>query len=824
MAGTEVVRLDDHGRPRDAAGRFISRGALPAQLRDPKAATAQLNFVSPGQPQPNRWNAAQAIRRGYLESWVVARCVQLLAEAISSLPFRAGNQLPDHPMHSPAHNPRSRLATLLGPTPGGPAPTVTAKQLIYWTVVQRIVTGQHGWEIEWSGRPGSSEVAAFWPLTSGALRAVPTTGSRTVEWFDRFEYGQPHQPKRLTRDQVFYGWDPAPDDYRQPYSVLQSAALPVSVAIAVDRYQYAFLRNDARPATVVVTQEFGSDDEFEAFKRDWLARHQGPDKAGTAAFLEAQPDAAGQADATKAIHVEALGLTQKDARMLETHRGSMMATAAALGTPWSKIDASGRTFDNEAGEDRTWWQTTVVSMVKKLQEEINLRLAPLVGVEVGWFDLSQVEQLRPTPPVDAQGAAALVAGGVAAAEEVRPWFGLPAESVYELGRPASRPEPSGLPAADDEEDDRGARRGGGPEGGAPADGDDDLGGGAGDRPGSAGREPAGGASRHDPRSDPGPADEPVDHEARRAAIWARADATAQTLEGQWQRAFARLFRRQAESAIARLRGGNRSRRWEALAQARSTTSIVNGRGREVTFRDSVRDVFDPGFWVGETDEAAQALYEATFAAGAARVSDLFGISFNLAAPYAQTFISNRANQLAGQVTDTTYKAIRDALAEGVGAGESIDDLARRIRDVFDDAVGRRAEVIARTEVVSAFNGSASLAAGQLPADVVGGQEWIATRDGRTRPAHAASDGQVVPIGVPFTVSGQALAYPGDPAGSAANVVQCRCTVGFLTPAEVAALERAVPLGAARALLGTVRAGTEFDEAAFRRSLLEVTAA
>lgn len=72
----------------------------------------------------------------------------------------------------------------------------------------------------------------------------------------------------------------------------------------------------------------------------------------------------------------------------------------------------------------------------------------------------------------------------------------------------------------------------------------------------------------------------------------------------------------------------------------------------------------------------------------------------------------------------------------------------------------------------------------LGPDVVAGQLWISTRDGRTRPDHADADGQVVPIGSPFSVAGGSLAYPGDPAGDPADSINCRCTIAFLTPDEM----------------------------------------
>src|SRR5204862_5038897 len=91
-----------------------------------------------------------------------------------------------------------------------------------------------------------------------------------------------------------------------------------------------------------------------------------------------------------------------------------------------------------------------------------------------------------------------------------------------------------------------------------------------------------------------------------------------------------------------------------------------------------------------------------------------GIGFDVSSPLAQQFIMARANRLAGQVTDTTYDAIKDALTEGVTEGEGIPELAARITDLTEFALPR-AETIARTEVIGAYNGATDLAGAQLPA-------------------------------------------------------------------------------------------------------------
>jgi HK97 family phage portal protein len=743
-------------------------------------------------PMVADWDAETAVRMGFYANVIVYRCVQIVANTIASRPFRAGRTPPKKVTEVGDPDPSCRLAQLLGPPPGGPAPRLSARRLWAWSIAQRIVTGKHAWEIETAGRSADGEVAALWPLVSSQTRPIPSEGG--VDWFSAFDYGPAHKPRRLRPDQILYGWNPSATDFRQPESALQAARLDVSIAVMQDRYNVAFLRNDARPAAVVVTEEFADDEEYEAFKGQFRGEYGGPDNAGKTAFVEAK--GSGDQGVTGAIDIKVLGLSQRDAQFIQQHKASLERVAMALGVPWSKLDASGRTFDNASEEDHSWWESELMPKMMDLQDEVNMQLAPRLGREVGWFDLSDVRALQAPKNVQAVGAPSLVSGGVATVDEARAMVGLlplpdgKGQTLVDVvGIAMAALAAQMAPVAEDEATVEPPPAPIAVEPLEPV-------------------EPAAVAAtapepeRRDTPEDRAPT--PEEQEARRARLWTTADAVVRGLERQWERRWTALFNRQVQATLDRLEGN---------------------RGRKA-IRDPVPSVdpsavFSRQFWEAESAEVAADLYEAVFAAGGARISDLFGIAFDLAAPYAQDFIAARANKLAGQVTDTTYDAIRRALADGVAEGEGIPDLARRIRHVFDVATTSRATTIARTEVVSAYAASSRLTADQLPDDVVGGYEWISTRDGRTREDHANADGQVIGRGQAFDVGGEMLAYPGDPNASPDNTVNCRCALATLTPEEVEAAlgarSRWITPAIATVAISMVSPG-HFDEARFRQVL------
>lgn len=131
-----------------------------------------------------------------------------------------------------------------------------------------------------------------------------------------------------------------------------------------------------------------------------------------------------------------------------------------------------------------------------------------------------------------------------------------------------------------------------------------------------------------------------------------------------------------------------------------------------------------------------------------------------------------------RVTETTRRQIVNAVDTGYREGKPLPEVASSIRAVIPALASYRAEAIARTETHGAANyGSQEAAASTgLPLR----KEWLAAQDERTRETHAAANNQP-PIGMDkkFAIGDSFLAYPGDPAGPPEEVVNCRCSLGYI---------------------------------------------
>lgn len=125
------------------------------------------------------------------------------------------------------------------------------------------------------------------------------------------------------------------------------------------------------------------------------------------------------------------------------------------------------------------------------------------------------------------------------------------------------------------------------------------------------------------------------------------------------------------------------------------------------------------------------------------------------------------------IENTTKKIISGIINRAIQEGWGVEKTAKYFETTDVNKV--RARMIVRTESVRATNYTQWAAADNET--YVVNKEWIAIEDKRTRASHthAGVDGQIHELHEPFS---NGLMYPGDPDGSAEEVINCRCTMGY----------------------------------------------
>ena len=143
------------------------------------------------------------------------------------------------------------------------------------------------------------------------------------------------------------------------------------------------------------------------------------------------------------------------------------------------------------------------------------------------------------------------------------------------------------------------------------------------------------------------------------------------------------------------------------------------------------------------------------------------------AMFTDSAISKKLYTKLGEDVELLKKRIANNLSRGIATASEYKVIARNI--AADSNVGfNRAMRIARTEGGRISNESAydaSIAAKEKGADVL--KSWDAALDGRTRESHRQVDGEIRELDEKFS---NGMMHPSDPAGGAAEVVNCRCAL------------------------------------------------
>lgn len=153
----------------------------------------------------------------------------------------------------------------------------------------------------------------------------------------------------------------------------------------------------------------------------------------------------------------------------------------------------------------------------------------------------------------------------------------------------------------------------------------------------------------------------------------------------------------------------------------------------------------------------------------------------------QVLQNDGLDQLAADITNTTKEQIRRFLIQSAEKNYTLPETIALLRT--SGITDYRAELIARTETGRAANIGSMV--GATSTGLVTIKEWISARDNRTRREprdhtdHLNMDGVKLPMEKQFQVPNnqvglgyELMDHPCDSKASAANVCNCRCTLGY----------------------------------------------
>ncbi len=194
------------------------------------------------------------------------------------------------------------------------------------------------------------------------------------------------------------------------------------------------------------------------------------------------------------------------------------------------------------------------------------------------------------------------------------------------------------------------------------------------------------------------------------------------------------------------------------------------------------------------DAVDQALFKKLAPAWAKAIRDGFdiandllggGVNWKLYNPTLAKWVVSHGLEAAKEINGTTkaeLEALRPVIAEGLKNGWSIDDVAKKLNEVYDKLGDSRATLIARTETMMTINhGQFETYSGES----VTKKQWLHSAHGDYRETHLAMARLgPIPMDQDFEVEpGVKMKYPGDSRGGVANLANCRCCLAPVIETE-----------------------------------------
>ncbi len=562
-----------------------------------------------------------------------------------------------------------------------------------------------------------------------------------------YEFGNFSPPRRYADPFVMHNKLFAGNDDIYGMSPIEVAAMLVDIQKAGQKWNLGLLNNMARPGGTWVTDAFLGPQEYKNLKEEIRKKFAGPRNAGETAILHG------------GVKWQSMSMSPYELDWLESDtKGDKDIAGIFFNFPTFLLGLADATFDNQDAAKRFLYTDIVFPIMDMFEDSLNMWLTPRYGGYLG-YDRDDVEtiadQIKAAKAADSDRATAEFTASTTTFHEAREIQGKPklpvkdfviinnipihvedmdeyiASLTGEKINPPPAPPPM-LPAA----------------------------------PQTTVTEVPNSDTSTDTSGGKSLAMKVLDLQtaAEKAAYF----KTVEAQRTKWEKVITgRLedyFKDEQKTIAAAMQRGTEA---DAMSNIQHAFSVLQQHGM---LKQLIVTLYqDVGTDSGETVIKDLKYYEKPFEQKAA-------FDLNLYAPDVLVYLLSMAQAKAVQINDTTLARIQSALEEGVGLGESLLQLIKRIDDLYLlQTIPNQSKVIASTEVAAANNYGSHEAA--KASDLTLQKVWLATNDGHTRPTHREADGQTVDLDEPFEVGGEQLMYPGDVSLGATGdqVVECRCT-------------------------------------------------
>lgn len=328
-----------------------------------------------GRPVWTPRDYAKLAEEAYVRNAVAHRCIRMISEAASAIPFLVydgDDELDTHPL----------LDVLARPNPYEGTTELLDRLysflLIAGNTYLEAVTLDAKLRELFVLRPDRMKMI---PAANGYPAAYEYTVNNNKVRFDMTAMRGQQLPIMHLRT-----FHPTNDTYG--LSAIEAAAFSIDVHNSAGAFNKALLDNQARPSGALVYGGQGedakimSDEQFNRVKKELEEKYTGARNAGRPLLLEGGLD------------WKEMGITPKDLEFVEGKREAAREVALAFGVPPMLLGIPGdNTYSNYQEANRAFYRQTVLPLVKKTCEAMTVFFTPILGEARLSYDIDAIHAL-----------------------------------------------------------------------------------------------------------------------------------------------------------------------------------------------------------------------------------------------------------------------------------------------------------------------------------------------------------------------------------------------------------------------------------------------
>ncbi len=360
----------------DGWRRLVKSGRGPAlsPARKMKGAGSVIALHGQGRALWTPRHYAGLMREGFARNAVGYRCVSMIAQAASAVPWLLYEKDREHSRH-----PLLSLLARPNPVQGGAVfmENFYSYLQISGNAYLKAVTLD-------------DTVRELHVLRPDRMKVIPGADG----WPESYEYEVGGRPVRFHQNgagpvrAILHARLFNPDDDYHGLSPFTAASRSVDIHNAAGLWNKALLDNAARPSGALVYNGADGDhnlseEQFSKLKNELEAAYQGAANAGRPMVLEGGLD------------WKSMGFSPKDMDFIEAKHVAAREIALAFGVPPMLLGIPGdNTFANYAEANRTFWRQTVLPLVARTAQSLGNWLTPAYGRDLLlWYDADKVDAL-----------------------------------------------------------------------------------------------------------------------------------------------------------------------------------------------------------------------------------------------------------------------------------------------------------------------------------------------------------------------------------------------------------------------------------------------